>query len=188
MRRLLALAAALTVAAGPLAAGGQASAKDHRDGPRGEQRGGEPRGGDGRYGGRGGAPPGWRGGEGPPGQMRGYEGQGQGRWERGDPRGDPRYEQRYDPRYEQRYEPRYDPRNDPRYDPRYGERGAYAPSYGTPRRGGYLGPQGGAPIEDPGRFGLRDAPRGYVWVRVPGGSALVSQSTGQVFDVVRDGR
>ena len=57
-----------------------------------------------------------------------------------------------------------------------------------PRRGGYLGPQSGAPIEDPGRFRLRAAPRGYAWVRVPGGMAMVSQSTGQVFDIVPDGR
>jgi Ni/Co efflux regulator RcnB len=166
-----------------LAAGGQAWAKDHHDrdgGGRGEQRGGN---GNGRWGGgerggeRGGPPPGYgRGGEAPPGYGRG--GEGPPGWRggeappgyRGDPRGDPRYEQRG---YERGY-----------------ERG-YAPppqSYGPPRRGGYLGPQGGAPIEDPRRFGLREPPRGYRWVRVPGGMAIVSESTGQVFDVVPDGR
>ena len=35
---------------------------------------------------------------------------------------------------------------------------------------------------------LRAAPRGYMWVRVPGGMAIVSRATGQVFDVVPDGR
>jgi len=168
MRRLLALAAALAIVAGPLAAG-QVWAKDH-DGPRGEQRGG---GGEGRWSGRGGGPPGWRGGGGPP----GWRGEGreapQGRWERG--------EGREGPRYDPRYEPRYDPRES------YGERGYGPPrSYAAPRRGGYLGPQGGAPIEDPGRYRLREAPRGYMWMRVPGGMAMVSQATGQIFDVVPD--
>jgi Ni/Co efflux regulator RcnB len=163
MRRLLALAAALAVAVGPMAAG-PASAKDH--GGRGEQRGGEGRGGEGRWsGGRGGPPPGWRGEAPPPGGRFGGEGPPPG-W-RGDPRGGP------PPGYEPRYDPRYAP------PPR---------AYAAPRRGGYIGPNGGAPIEDPGRYRLREAPRGYVWMRVPGGMAMVSQSTGQVFDVVPDGR
>jgi Ni/Co efflux regulator RcnB len=158
MRRLPALALAFAVAAAPLAAGGLAAAKDHRDGgdrgDRGEQRG---RGGDeGRWGGRGGPPAGWRG-EGGHWGDRGGERSG----ERGGERGE-------------RYEPRF-------------ERGAPPPeAYAPPRRGGYLGPQGGAPIEDPGRYRLRPAPRGYMWVRVPGGMAIVSQATGQVFDVVPD--
>jgi len=176
MRRLFALAAALAIAAGPLAAGGQAWAKDH-DGPRGGGRG-EQHGG-GRWGGgeRGGPPGGggWRG-----------EGGGNGRWgggERGGPPG----------RWEGGGEARGDPRADPRYERGYPERGyergyPSPQAYGTPRRGGYLGPQGGAPIEDPGRYRLREAPRGYMWVRVPGGMAMVSQATGQVFDVVPDGR
>jgi len=172
MRRLPALALAFAVAASSLAAGPGAVAKDHHDrGGRGEQRGGEQnrgRGGDGngRWGGgdRGGPPPGWRGGDGP------------GRW------GEAREPYRGEPRYD----PRNDPRNDPRYAPRYDPRSA-PPAY-TPRRGGYLGPQGGAPIEDPGRYRLRAAPRGYAWVRVPGGMAMVSEATGQVFDVVPDGR
>ena len=159
MRRLSALAAALTLVAGSLAAGTAATAKDH--GQHGEQRGGEPRGGDGRWnGGRGGPPMAWPGG-------------GNGRWERGGPPGggNGRWERAPDARYEQRYDPRYDAPYEPR-------------SYPTPRRGGFLGPGGGAPIEDPGRYRLRSAPRGYQWVRVPGGMALVSQATGQVFDVV----
>jgi Ni/Co efflux regulator RcnB len=173
MRRLPALAAALAVVAGPLlAAGGQVWAKDH--GQHSEQRGesrGEGRG-EGRWNGERGAPPGWRGGGGPPGWRGGAEPPG---WSR---------------REEARGEYRGHPRGDPRGDPRYGYEGrAYAPppqAYGTPRRGGYLGPQGGAPIENPGRYRLREAPRGYTWMRVPGGMALVSQATGQVFDVVPD--
>jgi Ni/Co efflux regulator RcnB len=178
MRRLSALAAALALVAGPLAAGGQAWAKDHHEGGgRGEQRGGgEGRGANGRWGG--GSPPGWRGGEAPPGYGRG--GEGPPGW-RGDPRGDPRYEGRgYGGRgYEGRgYEGRGYERGYPAPPPQ-----AYAP---PPRRGGYLGPQGGAPIEDPGRYRLREAPRGYVWMRVPGGMAMVSQATGQIFDIVPD--
>jgi Ni/Co efflux regulator RcnB len=178
MRRLLALASALAVLAGPLAAG-QAWAKDH-GAPHGQGRGG----GEGRWsGGRGGPPPGYgRGGEPPPGYGR--EGPPPGYGRGGEPppgwRGEPRYEPRGEPRY-------YDPRDG------YAERG-YAPppppprSYSAPRRGGYLGPQGGARIEDPGRYRLREAPRGYAWVRIPGGMAMVSEATGQIFDVVPDGR
>ena len=177
MRRLLALAAALSLAVGPLAAGGQAWAKDHHEGGRGEQRGGGEGHGNGRWGG--GPPPGYgRGGEAPPGYGRG--GQGPPGWRgepppgygRGDPRGDPRYEERG-------------------YERGYGPPQGYGPpprAYAAPRRGGYIGPYGGAPIEDPGRYRLREAPRGYVWMRVPGGMAMVSQSTGQIFDVVPDGR
>ena len=163
MRRLLALAATLAVVAGPLAAGGRVWAKEHGEGP----RGGDHRGGEGRWeGGHGGGPPGWRGGGEPPGWAR-----------RGDPRG------------EFRGEPRGEPGGGERYGG-YEGRGYPAPpqAYAPPRRGGYIGPYGGAPIEDPGRYRLREAPRGYSWMRVPGGMALVSRSTGQVFDVVPDGR
>jgi Ni/Co efflux regulator RcnB len=158
MRRLATLACAIAVAASSLAAGGVALAKDHRDGGgRGEQQRGEAQRGRGGEDGR------WGGRGGPPPGWRG-EGGGGGRWagERGE-RGE---------RGEQRYEPRAAPPDE-----------RYAP---PPRRGGYLGPQGGAPIEDPGRYRLRPAPRGYLWVRVPGGMAIVSQATGQVFDVVPD--
>ena len=58
-----------------------------------------------------------------------------------------------------------------------------APYAASPRRGGYLS-QGGPVIEDPGRYRLRPPPPGYDWVRTPGGMALVSRATGQVFDVV----
>jgi Ni/Co efflux regulator RcnB len=57
-------------------------------------------------------------------------------------------------------------------------------SYGAPRRGGFLGDRGGQVIEDPGRYRLRAPPRGYDWVRTPGGMALVQQGTGRVYDVV----
>lgn len=55
--------------------------------------------------------------------------------------------------------------------------------YGV-RRGGYMPPNVGAPVEDHNRFRLRTPPRGYSWVRVPGGYALVSEQTGQIFDMV----
>jgi hypothetical protein len=155
MRRLRPLAVALAVAA--VAAGGGAWAKDHGDGP--------PRA-EGRWAAeRGAAGGGWRSGP-PPGR---FEGRFAGR-----PPAEPRYGPRAEPPgYEERYAPRpYEPRP-------YGP-----PPYATPRRGGFLGPQGAPPIDDPGRYRLRAAPRGYHWVRVPGGMALVSQATGQVFDVV----
>jgi Ni/Co efflux regulator RcnB len=44
----------------------------------------------------------------------------------------------------------------------------------------------GGVVEDYGRYRLRPPPRGYSWVRVGGGYALVSTMTGQVFDVVPD--
>jgi Ni/Co efflux regulator RcnB len=132
---------------------------------RGEQRGGEPRGdqGGGRWngGGRGQmAPQVYRG-------QPEYRGGGNERY--ADPRGDPRYESRGEYRAEPRADPRY---SDPR-------------AYGSaPRRGGFLGGQGGQVIENPGQYRLRAPPRGYDWVRTPGGMALVQQGTGRVYDVV----
>ena len=167
MRRLISVLAAAAIVAAPLATAGGALAKDHSGGGRPEQRGHGP--GDGR---------GWRGGDdrrggfpgGFPGGYRGGEDRGGGRWER------------QQPRYEPREEPRYE-----RSEPRYGGR-AYGPPPGAydaaPRRGGYLGRGGGEVIQDPGRFRLRAPPRGYTWVRTAGGMALVSEATGQVFDVV----
>jgi Ni/Co efflux regulator RcnB len=169
MRRLISVLAAAALAATPLATAGAAMAKDHGDGGRPEQRG---PGGDGRWqgGGRGApAPQVWRGGGEERGGGREYRGGGEyrGGYERGGGRGD-----RAEPRYEQRYDPRA-------YAP---PRGSYAP---PPHRGGFLPPQaGGQVIQDYGRFRLRAPPRGYEWVRVPGGMALVSTMTGQVFDVV----
>uniref|UniRef100_UPI00286CE46C RcnB family protein n=1 Tax=Phenylobacterium sp. TaxID=1871053 RepID=UPI00286CE46C len=62
-----------------------------------------------------------------------------------------------------------------------GRPGGFAPA---PRRGGHLAGQGGAAINDFARYRLRPPPRGYAWVRVGGGFALVAEATGQVFDVV----
>ena len=55
------------------------------------------------------------------------------------------------------------------------------------RRGGYL-PDSfrGGVIEDYQRFRLRPPPRGYAWVRVNGGFALVSVGDGRIFDVIPD--
>jgi Ni/Co efflux regulator RcnB len=90
---------------------------------------------------------------------------GGGRWradERGPPRGQGRWERPRD-------------RNDDRPPP-----GAYGV-----RRGGYMPPEAAPPvIEDPARHRLRTPPRGYNWVRVPGGYALVDGRTGQIFDMV----
>jgi Ni/Co efflux regulator RcnB len=165
MRRLISLLVAATIAAGPLAAAGGAEAKDDHREARREQSQAAPRGGPlARVfgGGRQAAPA--------------YRPAPEYRYERNDSRNDPRMNGGY--RGEQA---------DPRYDPRgYGPPPAAAPSpyYSAPRRGGYLGPQGGAVIQDPGRLRLRPAPRGYQWVRTPNGMAMVSQSTGQIFDVV----
>ncbi len=55
------------------------------------------------------------------------------------------------------------------------------------RRGGYL-PDNyrGGVVDDYQRFRLRPPPRGYTWVRVNGGFALVSVADGRVFDVIPD--
>ena len=55
------------------------------------------------------------------------------------------------------------------------------------RRGGYL-PDSyrGGVVDDYQRFRLRPPPRGYTWVRVNGGFALVSVGDGRVFDVIPD--
>ena len=165
MRRLIPLLAASLIVAGPLAAASGAMAKDHNGGRREQQA---PRGGAREA------------------QPRGEQG---GRWNSGGPpqqayrnaqeyRGAERYA---DPRYDPRYEPRGDYRGDPRMaDPRSVDPRSYG---AAPRRGGYLG-QGGQVIEDPGRYRLRAPPRGYDWVRTPGGMALVQQGTGRVYDVV----
>ncbi|HEY2750025.1 RcnB family protein [Phenylobacterium sp.] len=178
MRRLISFASAAVFVAGLLATNGEAMAKDHHDGGgRPEQHGpgsdGRAPGGYGRMpggygrmpGGGHGAPPpqAWPGGE----YRGGTEYRGDGRWERQEPR----RETRPDPRYERRADPRT-------YAP------PPSPYQAAPRRGGYLGPYGGEVIQDPGRYRLRPPPRGYDWVRTPAGMALVSRSTGQVFDVV----
>ncbi|HEY2358182.1 MAG TPA: RcnB family protein [Phenylobacterium sp.] len=180
MRRLISFLAAVALVAGPLATTGVALAKDHHDGGGGRPAQQRAPGGDGRMpGGARGVPPQvwhgggeYRGGRDYPGGME-YRGGGQ-RWERQEA---PR-EVRPDPRY---YGGRAEPRAEPRFDPR-----SYPPMpyQSAPRRGGYLGPQGGEVIPDPGRYRLRPPPRGYDWVRTPSGMALVSRSTGQVFDVV----
>jgi Ni/Co efflux regulator RcnB len=173
MARLISLLAAAALIAAPLATAGQAMGKDHDGGGgRPEQRGGR---GEGRgefgghwMGGRGAPMPApYRGGE----EYRGGEYRGVGYRGGGYERAEPRPY-------------RGEPRADPRYDPRgYGPPpSAYS---AAPRRGGYLGPgYGGEVIQDYGRFRLRPPPRGYEWVRTAAGMALMSQATGQVFDIV----
>lgn len=55
------------------------------------------------------------------------------------------------------------------------------------QRGGYLPDRyRGGFVEDYQRFRLRPPPRGYAWVRVNGGFALVSIEDGRIFDVIPD--
>jgi len=86
-------------------------------------------------------------------------------------------------------------RDDGRARGRVEEPGPYGrgpPGYPAPyprasgvRPGGYLPPSyRGAPVEDYRRYRLRPPPRGYNWVRVGDGFALVSPD-GQIFDMVR---
>ncbi len=185
MRRLICLLAAAVLVAGPLATAGHAMAEDHHG--KGGGRGHEDNGG-GRWAGggrQGGGPPPFRGNEGRGNEGRGNEGRGnegrggeayRGEAPRGYERADPRIDPRYGYRGEQRADPRYDPRG---YAP---PPGAYS---AAPRRGGFLSPGGSAPvIGDYERYRLRPPPPGYDWVHTPRGAALVSRSTGQVFDVV----
>ncbi len=159
MRRLISLLAAVTLVAGPLATAGAAAAKEEHRNERREQpagRGGERRATPNR--------------QAPAVQPYRFE----------ETRGAGSYDPRRDPRSEYRSEQQVDPRYDPRGN------GPPPSAYNTaPRRGGYLGPGArGAVIEDYSRNRLRPPPRGYQWVQTPRGMALVSQSTGQVFDVV----
>lgn len=105
-----------------------------------------------------------------------HEGRGgeRGGWNRGEPRG----EARGGPRFEPRPEPRAESRPEARAE---GRPGGFA---SAPRRGGHIAGQGGGMIDDYARYRLRPPPRGYTWVRVGGGFALVAPATGQVFDVV----
>jgi Ni/Co efflux regulator RcnB len=64
--------------------------------------------------------------------------------------------------------------------------GAYE-SHGYLRRGGRLPPDvRGEVVPDPGRYRLRQPPRGYNWVRVGGAFALMNMETGQLFDIIPD--
>lgn len=58
---------------------------------------------------------------------------------------------------------------------------------GPARRGGYLPDRyrAGA-VDDYQRYRLRPPPRGYMWVRIDRGFALVSMDDGRIFDVIPD--
>jgi Ni/Co efflux regulator RcnB len=170
MKRLIPIFAAVIALAGPLAAGGEAAAKDHQGGGRGahsSERG--QRGGD-----RGGS---YRGG----GERGAYERRG------GEDRGGRSYER---PVYQGRGGPPAGYREG-RGEPYRGERRGYdddagpSRSYAPPRarRGGYMPPQAAPPVQNPGRYRLRPPPRGYSWVRTANGYAMVGED-GRVFDVV----
>jgi Ni/Co efflux regulator RcnB len=194
MKRLILILAAATSLATGLAAADIALAGEGGGHGRWAERGGD-RGGDRGGGDRGG----------PPGQARRYEqgrapmefpgGGGRGRWADA-PRG--RYDEaprgRYDDgprlRYEDaprgRYEEAPRGRNDGRYDGRYDEAPPSFVRRGfSPRPGGYLPPDyRGAPVGDYQRYRLRPPPRGYSWIHVGKGFALVGPD-GQVFDVIQ---
>lgn len=70
---------------------------------------------------------------------------------------------------------------------RYEDRPGPPPDARPARRGGYL-PDNyrGGTVDDYQRYRLRPPPRGYAWVRVNGGYALVSVEDGRIFDVVPD--
>lgn len=61
----------------------------------------------------------------------------------------------------------------------------YRPGFTPWRRGDFL-PQGyqGYVVEDYDRYHLRRPPYGYVWIQAGDELVLVSQSTGQIFEVV----
>jgi Ni/Co efflux regulator RcnB len=166
MKRLILISAAIAALATSLPMAEVAIARDH-------DRGGQ------SHGDRGRGPPERRGppeGRGPP--DRRYEG--------------PRYE---GPRYERRYDDRPQPRRrdlreeyDRRDERRRYDDGPYPPpNAGPARRGGYLPDRyRGGTVDDYQRFRLRPPPRGYTWVRVNGGFALVSIGDGRIFDVIPD--
>jgi Ni/Co efflux regulator RcnB len=185
-RLILILAAATSLAAGltgsSLAVAGEGGGHGHWAERGGGDRGGGERGG------------------GPPGQMRRYDpgrapmefpgGGGRGRW--GDaPRG--RYDEaprgRYDDaprgRYEEAPRGRYEEAPRSRYEGRYEDAPSYVRRGYSPRPGGYLPPDyRGAPVGDYQRYRLRPPPRGYSWIHVGNGFALVGPD-GQVFDVIQ---
>lgn len=109
---------------------------------------------------------------------------------RGPPRGYERRDdrRRFDDRREERRDDRRGRWDDDDRGPRYEGRPppeSFAPP--RARRGGYLPDQfRGGVIEDYRRYRLRPPPHGYAWVRVGNGFALVSESSGQVFDIIPD--
>ena len=162
MKRLILITAAVAALATTLPVGGVAMAKDH-------DRGGPP------HGDRGRGPPE----RGPP-ERRGPDRGEERRWNDGRGGDERRIDERG--RRDLRQEDR---RDDGRR--RY-EDGPYPPPDTRPaRRGGYL-PDNyrGGTVEDYQRFRLRPPPRGYTWVRVNGGFALVSVADGRIFDVIPD--
>lgn len=119
-----------------------------------------------------------------PGHGRG-RGQAERGWERGRGGGDERGDRGDRGGWEQRGGG--DPRRGWSEGPPPEAYGAYPPpsrGYGV-RRGGIMPPQyRGAPLQDYGRYRLRPPPRGYTWMRVGGSYVLMSERTGQIFDVV----
>jgi Ni/Co efflux regulator RcnB len=188
MKRILLMTAAVATLATALPLGGIALAREGD----GHGRGPPPRadnGGRGNGGGRGaerGPPPRYEGGRREP-DRRSDGGRREGERRYDDRRGDDRRadDRRYDDRRGE--ERRYDDGRRPYRSLR--EDGPYPPPADArpARRGGYL-PDSyrGGVVDDYQRFRLRPPPRGYAWVRVNGGFALVSVVDGRIFDVIPD--
>jgi len=184
MKRILLMTAAVATLVTALPLGGIALAREgNGHGPPPHAEGG----------GRGGGNGGGRGAErGPPPRVDGGRREPDRRWDGGRREGERRSEDRRgdERRYEdRRYEDdrRYDDGRRPYRSLR--EDGPYPPPADArpARRGGYL-PDSyrGGVVDDYQRFRLRPPPRGYAWVRVNGGFALVSVVDGRIFDVIPD--
>jgi Ni/Co efflux regulator RcnB len=102
-----------------------------------------------------------------------------GGWDGARPRHDgPRHERRHGPDRDERW--RYEDRR------RGGPDGPPRAYRSAPRRGGYL-PEGyrGGVVDDFRAYRLRPPPRGFAWVRVGSGFALVDMSDGRIYDMVQ---
>ncbi|WP_421931890.1 RcnB family protein [Phenylobacterium sp.] len=119
--------------------------------------------------------------------QRDYQGQYQGQYQQGygDQR-DARYDDRRDARYDNRYDNRYDDRRSG-WDNRSGQHHHRAHAW---RRGERLPSQyRGANyyVSDYGRYGLRQPPRGYRWVRADNDYVLAALATGLIVQVLSNG-
>jgi Ni/Co efflux regulator RcnB len=171
MKRLILISAAIASLATALPLGGPALAREG-----GHGRGGPPQ------------HPGGGAHGGPSERQDGRRGDDGGRWSGGPPRYEDRRDRAY-PRGEERRSEAPRGRWEEGDRRRYDDDGAYPPPYvrpGPARRGGYLPDvyRGGV-VNDYQRYRLRPPPRGYAWVRVGGGFALVSMEDGRIFDMVQ---
>lgn len=119
--------------------------------------------------------------------QRDYQDQYQGQYQQGyaDPRSD-RYDERYDDRRDNRYDDRRDGRRDG-WDNRGGQHHHRAHAW---RRGERLPSQyrsANSYVNDYGRYGLRQPPRGFRWVRADNDYVLASLANGLIVQVLSNG-